>query len=594
MKKLFIILLFIFTTFPALSSEQINTFHADINIQLDGSVIITETLNIRHEGHKIKRGIVRTLPTNSGEKYQLISVKRNGVTEPSFVKRTYGHYHINTGNESFLPRPMESTFEIKYQVWNVLRKYDTHDELYWNVTGDDWDFPILKASARVYLPNGVQLTKKTGFVGRYQSKENSVYQENNSWSSPRTLSPGEQLTIAAGFTPDIVDIASSSPTQIKQQVTLLYIVFLIYCFTVWWFKGRDPASHAIMPLYEAPKGISAASSYLLMNKGKWTATGTAAALAQMVTSGFLTMKHEQKKSAYSTKHIFSFYRTQKEPSNEEERRYPLTMGTRNLTITSDEYNRDLNSLDLDFQDLAIQKTRSMYTRNNKWIWPAWGILLVAFLIFHSSTMGSLMPLFVFGVFLFFIPLRISQITGWSFKKSFTIFAVLGLVFVLAAISVERALSYVPAILLLSVVTAVIFQYLMYRPSPFGQHIIEQLKGLKMFLSATHISPTAPTLTIEQMEELFPYALALGVEDKWEDKFKSIFGSALATQVSKNIHLSTHFGRHLKHDITHSLSLAHFGGRGRSGFKGFSGFGGGGFGGGGFSGGGFGGGGGGGR
>ena len=129
MKKLIYMIFLLFVSLPVLATEQINSFHADINIQLDGSVIITETLNIRHEGIKIRRGFIRSLPTNSGEKYQLISVKRNGRPEPSFVEQPYGFYEINTGDDSFLPNPADSTFEIKYQVWNILRKYDTHDEL---------------------------------------------------------------------------------------------------------------------------------------------------------------------------------------------------------------------------------------------------------------------------------------------------------------------------------------------------------------------------------------------------------------------------------------------------------------------------------
>ena len=258
MKKLLCWLFLLFVSFPAWTMEQINSFHSDINIQPDGSVIITETLNVRHEGIKIRRGLVRSLPTNSGEKYQLISVKRNGTPEPSFVEKTYGFYHINTGNDSFLPKPADSTFEITYQVWHILRKYDTHDELYWNVTGDDWDFPILKASAQVHLPHGAQMTKQTSFAGRTNTNNNGLYHDNGLWSAPKPLSRGEQLTIVAGFTPDVVDIkAPPALSDTYQYLTALYIFFLGYCITVWYLKGKDPLQRAIMPLYDAPKDVSA-------------------------------------------------------------------------------------------------------------------------------------------------------------------------------------------------------------------------------------------------------------------------------------------------------------------------------------------------
>lgn len=201
MKKILCFLFLICISLPTLAAEQIKSFHSDIHIQLDGSVIVTETLHIRHEGEQIRRGIVRRLPTNSGERYQLISVKRNKQEEPSFIERRAHFYNINTGNDAFLPNPGESVFEITYQVWNVLRKYENHDELYWNVTGDNWNFPILKTSAQVYLPQDVQITAEKSFTGKTNSKNSGAYHGNGLWSSQKTLSNGEQMTIVVGFTP---------------------------------------------------------------------------------------------------------------------------------------------------------------------------------------------------------------------------------------------------------------------------------------------------------------------------------------------------------------------------------------------------------
>ena len=38
---------------------------------------------------------------------------------------------------------------ITYTTGRQIRYFDDHDELYWNVTGNFWQFPILKASAIV-------------------------------------------------------------------------------------------------------------------------------------------------------------------------------------------------------------------------------------------------------------------------------------------------------------------------------------------------------------------------------------------------------------------------------------------------------------
>lgn len=584
MKKLIYMIFLLFVSLPVLATEQINSFHADINIQLDGSVIITETLNIRHEGIKIRRGFIRSLPTNSGEKYQLISVKRNGRPEPSFVEQPYGFYEINTGDDSFLPKPADSTFEIKYQVWNVLRKYDTHDELYWNVTGDNWDFPILKASAQVHFPQGVQLSKEKSFVGRKNSKNSGIYHQNELWSAPKPLSPGEQLTIVAGFTPNVVDIkVPPLLSRTQQYLTALYILFLGYCITVWYLKGKDPTQRSIMPIYDAPKDVSASTAYLLMNNGKWSSTGTMAALVQMIQNGFLTVNHQQVDEFLSKQQIFTFCRTEKQPSNDEEHIYEATLKTRNLIITNNQYCGDLNRLDSALKQSAKKRNKLLYTQNNKWIWPAWIVFAFLFYLpFHSLISVS------FFEILFFLILIPGSFYGKTSLLSKIVFIIFGLVIFSSVIRgdiTQILLSYTPLLVGISLITALFFHYIMYCPSVYGQDVIEQLKGLKMFLSATHRPSEAKILSQKQMEDIFPYALALGLEEEWESKFKSIFGSALYNNLNDNVYRLSHNHHHFRNSVCKGLTPPRSHGGGRSGFSGRSGFGGGGFSGGGFGGGG---------
>jgi 4-hydroxy-2-oxoglutarate aldolase len=55
-------------------------------------------------------------------------------------------------------------------VSDALRFFDDHDELYWNVTGDDWDVPIQAASARIILPEGTTNIRANVFTGAYSSR----------------------------------------------------------------------------------------------------------------------------------------------------------------------------------------------------------------------------------------------------------------------------------------------------------------------------------------------------------------------------------------------------------------------------------------
>lgn len=128
-KILVFVLSFLYVSFSVQAEEAVLSFDTILNVQKDGSIQVTETLKVRHEGKQIKRGLVRDLPTDAGEIYQLNGVKRNGRPEPSFVEHYNGIYRINTGSNALLPAPAESTFEISYTVKNIARSYDGHDEM---------------------------------------------------------------------------------------------------------------------------------------------------------------------------------------------------------------------------------------------------------------------------------------------------------------------------------------------------------------------------------------------------------------------------------------------------------------------------------
>ncbi len=57
------------------------------------------------------------------------------------------------------------TYQIRYSLNRQLGFFDTHTEVYFNVTGNEWDFPISKVTARVNLPNGAQSRGENFFTG---------------------------------------------------------------------------------------------------------------------------------------------------------------------------------------------------------------------------------------------------------------------------------------------------------------------------------------------------------------------------------------------------------------------------------------------
>ncbi len=186
------------------SQEGIRTYDAAIRVQSDGSLEITETLVVQVEGNKIRRGIFKDL--DRLDEFAVLSVTRNGAAEPYTVEDVEDFRRIRIGDSEKLLSIGEHTYTVQYRCHHVLRFFNRHDELYWNVTGNGWSFPIDRATAMVVLPqrvvSGLQVKAYTGPKGyagtdfRSSASGNRVFVE-----TTRQLLSGDGLTIVVGWPP---------------------------------------------------------------------------------------------------------------------------------------------------------------------------------------------------------------------------------------------------------------------------------------------------------------------------------------------------------------------------------------------------------
>ena len=85
------LMLVLFCSLAAHADERILLFHSDIVIAADSTMTVTETIRVRAEGNRIRRGIYRDFPTNSEDdagrtihhSFELISATRDGAPETS-------------------------------------------------------------------------------------------------------------------------------------------------------------------------------------------------------------------------------------------------------------------------------------------------------------------------------------------------------------------------------------------------------------------------------------------------------------------------------------------------------------------------------
>ena len=137
--------------------ERILSFHSDIEVFSHAGMTVTETIRVYASGNEIKRGIYRDFPTkykdryrqNYTVKFEVKEVLLNGKQENYHLKKLKNGVRVYIGNENGFLDPGKYEYVIKYSTSRQLGFFRDFDELYWNVTGNGWTFPIEKVSTIV-------------------------------------------------------------------------------------------------------------------------------------------------------------------------------------------------------------------------------------------------------------------------------------------------------------------------------------------------------------------------------------------------------------------------------------------------------------
>ena len=133
-----------------------------ITVNADGSLDVREAIRVRAEGRKIRRGIYRDFPTIYAATMASRSwwILRSSPRSRDGAGRTVARENRGNGVRVYLGSPSElcrsasTSTRLVYRTDRQMGYFADHDELYWNVTGNGWDFAIDRATARVVLPAG--------------------------------------------------------------------------------------------------------------------------------------------------------------------------------------------------------------------------------------------------------------------------------------------------------------------------------------------------------------------------------------------------------------------------------------------------------
>lgn len=299
----------------------IEDFHADVHVHRSGVVEVVETLQVRFEGSY--NGIFRTIPiqyrTRANLNYTL------GLRVVEVVDGSGADLRYETSRERhyrkikvWVPGASDAvrTVVIRYRVDNALRFFEEDDqawdELYWNVTGDEWPVPIRRASVRVRLPAQVTGVRARGFTGRYGSTEESVDVEIADFlvdvRAARELGIHEGLTVAIAWDSFVggSGAASGGEHLIRRPTAwdrirwffrgnwpfLIPIVAFFLMRRLWIRHGKDPERRPITPMYEPPDGLTPSEVGVLVDN-RPDLRDVTAMLVDLAVRGFLVIEETE-------------------------------------------------------------------------------------------------------------------------------------------------------------------------------------------------------------------------------------------------------------------------------------------------------------
>jgi hypothetical protein len=314
---------------PAQRQLVIRNFDDHVTVSPDGTIEVIEIIEARFTGTNW-HGIYRTIPveyaTPQGLNYRLflepLSVTDDDAHPLKYEQSRQGRY---TQFKIYVPGADNSmrTVIVHYRVLNALRFFDDHDELYWNVTGDESDIPIESASARIELPAGVTGLHAIAYTGVFGSRAEDAHVETKDNGvevrTARSLGFHEGLTAVVGWDKGFVHppgpLASLWLFSRSNWPLGIPILAAIVMFWVWRTRGREPERGAIAVQYEPPDKLTPGECGTLVDD-EAAMRDITATLVDLAVKGYLTIEQKDDTRLLGLLHSKDYVFHMKKPATE--------------------------------------------------------------------------------------------------------------------------------------------------------------------------------------------------------------------------------------------------------------------------------------
>ena len=553
---------------PGNQGERIISYVSDVTVARDASLHVIETIRVEAEGINIRHGIYRDFPTryqregrNVRVGFDVEGVQLDGQPVHYARESLSNGVRIRIGEADTEVSQGEHVYVIRYTTTRQLGFFPNYDELYWNATGTDWMFAIDSAEARIHLPQPVTFGQRSLYTGPQDSTASDAVIVSESPGeivarTTRPLGPHEGLTVAVSW-PKGVIAPPTPPSAFSTWMEahgglaagILGLLALAgFYYYAWKRAGRGPVPGTVVPLFQPPAGMSAPAVRYVRRTGFDNRVFASAIVESGVKGKIRLVEHQEGL-------IFKSNKTRVEKTGDGgDMDPPLRDMLSSLFQSGDSVEMDKANYRV-FQaakgsletGLSEAYRGKLFLSNKGWAWAGLVLMLammalVGAILLASDPYGepgsSWVAWFALVLLLFALGIAPRGVksggAGWLAIALAVLAGIGGLFFLFGTLAVASGPWQVIPILspLLSLPLVISAFWWMAAPTREGRAVMDQIAGFERYLSVTEENRLEvlhpPEKTPELFERFLPFAIALGVENRWAERFAGVLAAAAQT------------------------------------------------------------------
>ncbi len=474
-------------------------FDVDIKVNTDGSLTVRETQVVNFTGtfSFLNRDLTASKGNfTEGRSYGAVRFKDIKVYDLN--GQPYGDWKgegLKGGKRvhiGFSATDEQKGWIIEYRMTGALIYAPNYDRLYINTVSRDRGVPIKSSRTTVKMPPGTDMSKVK--ATKYPDKNNpptaltSGREGDTLWLEANGIAPYTTLTIDVAFPKGLVQVPLTYRSWFGAVVialaALLSLGVLVGMLLLWYRKGRDVSAPELdVVSYEPPADLRPAEVSVLINEAPLTSDITATIVDLAIRRKLVI--NEQEEGAILKHKEFSFQRWDSNVDDLAPFEKEVIEGlfASGATVTEDDlknkFYTHISDINRELKDQVLGKG-----------------------LFDGDPARVKRKYYAIGAVLLLLIIPLYFLRAW--------------------LDPGYLYAFVPALAVSGLVVLIVGR-VMPRRTARGSEMLSYVMGFKEYM-ATAEQEEMKFMTPENFQANLPYAMVLGVADKWAEKFKDIFTS----------------------------------------------------------------------